>query len=81
MKRLLLMIVFLGLAWASLGDDRAVSSEPQPDKANSENANKKPDLPPLDKNAQQAPPPNWPRPYKPSEEVRADSSVPFPVDI
>lgn len=25
--------------------------------------------------------PTWPRPYKPSEEISADSSVPFPTDI
>ncbi|PNU20842.1 hypothetical protein C2E25_05510 [Geothermobacter hydrogeniphilus] len=25
--------------------------------------------------------PSWPRPYKPSEEIRVDSVVPFPVDI
>ncbi len=25
--------------------------------------------------------PTWPRPYRPSEEIRVDSVVPFPVDI
>ena len=27
------------------------------------------------------PPVPWPRPYKPSEEISADSAVPFPTDI
>jgi hypothetical protein len=27
------------------------------------------------------PQPEWPRPYKPSEEISADSVVPFPADI
>jgi hypothetical protein len=26
-------------------------------------------------------PPEWPRPYKPTEEISADSVVPFPADI
>jgi len=25
--------------------------------------------------------PEWPRPYKPTEEINADSVVPFPADI
>jgi hypothetical protein len=25
--------------------------------------------------------PDWPRPYKPTEEISADSIVPFPADI
>ncbi len=25
--------------------------------------------------------PGWPRPYKPTEEISADSTVPFPTDI
>lgn len=25
--------------------------------------------------------PDWPRPYKPTEEISADSVVPFPADI
>lgn len=33
------------------------------------------------KAAEKKPTAQWPRPYKPSEEVSADSMVPFPTDI
>lgn len=81
MKRFLLMVIFLGLALVGFGEDRIVQPEPQPDKTNSEKADIKSEPSPVEKDAQQTPRPAWPRPYKPSEEIRADSSVPFPVDI
>lgn len=33
------------------------------------------------KSAKEKSPPKWPRPYKSTEEISADSIVPFPTDI
>lgn len=74
--RLVVMVVLLLVTSGSFaGDQPAVKDVP-----------KKPEAADVQKGGEQKPgedkqPPDRPRPYKPTEEISADSAVPFPADI
>lgn len=73
----IIMTIFLLLVTAS-----GMAADKQPDKGSAKN----PVATGTEKNsgqktAEKKEAVQWPRPYKPSEEVSADSMVPFPTDI
>ena len=75
MKRLLTIVLLLLLAGPGFGTEQKTAPGKEP-----------PSTPPP-KKTQEKPvvteqkPVLWPRPYQPSEEISADSAVPFPTDI
>jgi hypothetical protein len=68
MKRLIITLVLLITATALAAEkDRQVPTK-QPEKTTTKQQDEKKA-------------PEWPRPYKTTEQISADSVVPFPVDI
>ena len=60
------MVIILGLALVSFGEDRIGQPEPQSEKANSEKANIKSDPPPVEKDAQRTTHPWFVRVFDPA---------------
>ena len=76
MKRLIIIMLMVLLAVSGIAADK--KSEQSPDKGESATETKKtPDKQVSGKEKA----PQWPRPFKATEEVSADSTVPFPTDI
>ena len=75
MKKLLITVLLLLLAGAGLGTEQ--STIHAPDKA-PDPVTKKPPAKTVQTDQKKVP---WPRPYTPTEEISADSAVPFPTDI
>lgn len=74
-----IFIISAALVFATVGGfaaDKAKVKEPPGTPVNTETV-KSPDKQP----GQERKVVEWPRPYKPSEEISADSTVPFPTDI
>lgn len=70
MKSIVLIFLLLGCALPLRGQETAPPPEPD---AQSQQA-------PPDRDSG-APAVDWPRPFKPSEEIGADSQISFPTDI
>ena len=75
MKKLLITILLLLFTGLGTGAEQPPNRSPE---KSPEPVSKK--APAKSVRAEQPPAP-WPRPYKPSEEISADSAVPFPTDI
>lgn len=78
MKRVLLTVIFLWVGLTVYAADKESEQKDRPDSRLTEELKS----PRADqKSKKKKTQPNWPRPYSPTEEVRADSIVPFPTDI
>lgn len=75
MKKWCSLVLLLLLGVSVLAEER----EGQPSAQSESSKNKS--IQSEEKATQKKQQPAWPRPYSPTEEVRADSVVPFPVDI
>ena len=78
MRRWTLIALFLLCSVLAFAEEQAADKDVRPDTTTSEVKQKESAG---QKDVQKPPTTAWPRPYKPSEEVRADSTVPFPTDI
>ena len=76
MKGLIIMLALLLAISSGFAADQDVSKEP-PKGPEATEAPKGP----AQKVPQEKKTPQWPRPYQPTEEISADSTVPFPTDI
>lgn len=76
MKRVLLFVVFILIALPAFAEEKA-AEKVRPDSEVTDEK-KEPRTEQKTKKKSQA---AWPRAYSPTEEVRADSIVPFPTDI
>ena len=72
MIRILIVLVLLGSGSSLWAEDGSVSTEPKPSDAVSQKEPQSQDQPA---------PTIWPRPFKPSQEIGADSQISFPTDI
>ena len=77
MRFLLLMMFLLGavVVWAA---DPKIPEKPS-DETKTEDAVQNKEI--EQTGVQDKKSPTWPRPYQPSEEISADSIIPFPTDI
>lgn len=76
MRRVVIIIALLLMATSGLCADKdPVKKRPQSPQAETTKES------PRKKSVKEQATPQWPRPYKPSEEISVDSMVPFPTDI
>ena len=73
MKKAVLLLILLIFSQPLMAQDSPNSAEPKPDSSTSTKE--------AVKEGAQQPPAIWPKPFKPSEEIRADSQISFPTDI
>lgn len=75
--RFITIILFLLLASGTgLATDKPPTKKPGKDKTTAETQQEQ-----VEKTIQKKKSVQWPRPYKSTEEISADSTVPFPTDI
>lgn len=73
MKNVLILIILLGFGQSSLAQDNLDSADSERDRPATKIESTNNDTKPA--------PVIWPKPFKPSEEIGADSQISFPTDI